>query len=174
MKTFKNLLNLGVAVLGVAGLALAVSLCETKTKSQAIVLGGYPVFQGGFVQQGPMPTIIGTDTVPSLTITGGSINVSSNTAALSRIANPLSASGLFYTTPLAQGFVRINLNQTNNAEGCLSNATTGDFLLIGPQSGGALLGTNGVNLIMRTGPGDIVVFTNLVNTYTPLSSEWRN
>jgi len=173
MKTLKNLRNIGLAFVAIVGLLAAAGYVENKVTGQSIVIGGWPVFQGGFIQNGPFPVIIGTNSAPSFVLTGNSFSATTNTAALSRIANPLSASGLFYTTPLGQGFVRINLNQTNNNLGCLSNATTGDFVLVGPQSGGANLGTNAVNVLMRTGPGDIVVFTNLTGTYTPLSSEWR-
>ena len=97
------------------------------------------------------------------------IYAATNTAPLGRVANPL-APNAFYTTPNAQGWIKLNCVCTNSALAWLTNATTGDVQLVGSILSS---GTNYDSFYMRTGPGDVVCLTNKNGTIGLLNSEWR-
>ena len=171
----KNLILIGVATIG---MALSVA-------AQSTIVGGYPIFYGSFQHQGPVndsltnaalngaTTVTGTMTVAGATTFSGGISTSTNTAALTRVANPLTSGGN-YTNPPLQGFLRANMTYTNISSAWLTNITTGDVVLLGTVTTGTTTATNYANAIIRVGPGDVVLFTNIVGNPVLLSSEWRN
>ena len=157
MNIIKNIFKPAVRVLAVAAVAAvgAVALLgASKASAQSTVIGGYPVFIGGFIPAGPI-----------------GMQAPSNSAPLSRISAPLT-SGATFTNPIAQGFITVNVLTTNNAYATLTNLTTGSYVNIG--SYGGLLQTNYSTVTVRVGPGDLVQLTNQVGTPVIISSEWRN
>jgi len=152
MKTIKNLFC--GAVLG-----LVLGAAAFNAKAENVVIGGYPVYTGAFIQAGPVPTYLST-----------------NAAPLTRVANPITSTNQPYTTLPMQGFLTVNVVVTNSS--CyLSNYNTTEAIFMGNALNNSSATTNFCNAIMRTGPNDtvILVATNGVNFGTGVvSSSWRN
>jgi hypothetical protein len=143
------------------------ALLPAKSEAQSGIAGGYPVFQGQFIHQGPLADNFSNATLNGNTVINGPYT---NSAPISRVANPVTTGGA-YTTPSVQGFLTFNLLCTNTATAYITNYTTTQAYFVGAVTGN---GTNYSTVTIRTGPGDVVLLTNTVGTPNLVSSEWRN
>lgn len=131
--------------------------------AQAVVIGGYPVFTGSFQSAGPVPSFASGATF------GGTIT---NTAALQRVANPLTLN-VYYTNTANAGFLKATTLNIGTNIVQLVNVTTTDATTI-QGLGVSITGTNYNTTTIRTGPNEVVILTNSAATTTLVSSEWRN
>jgi hypothetical protein len=85
------------------------------------------------------------------------------------VTNPLT-SGVNYTSPPTRGFLTVNVVVTNSGTAVFTNRTSTAVQLVGSLNG---TGTNYHSIYMRTGPGDVVLFTNGAAGVGVLSSRWQ-
>jgi hypothetical protein len=145
-------------IVSIAATVVVGMLGTFKAEAQSQVLGGYPIFYGSFQQAGPLASTL------------GSASMATNTAALTRTANPIT-SGVNWTNGLAQGFLTVSILATNAENASLINVTTGQTNSMGNV---AAAGTNYSQSVLILAPGDIVLYTNGTTGPNLLNSEFRN